>query len=489
MRVERRKPRTARVGVFGVGYHVYWGQFPGLLDELRLKLDRFLEKVQRTGVCALDFGIVDKAQGAYALTAKLRAADLDLVFCDMLTYATSATFANVIRQVDVPIVLVALQPLAALDYPRATTHMQLANDDFCSVPEFTGVAIRMGKRPPEVILGTLEGDAQADAEIAEWCDIAMALHDVKRARIGHFGHPIENMLDMQTDQTALTAAFGCHIVQTEADDLLALERSVTSQAIERKIAEIIELFDRPDPGADPVTRRLTDEDLTTSARVAVTLDQFIQLHELDALAYYYEGEPESALRRLVTNLIVGNSLLTAAGFPMCGESDLKTCIAMLLMDRINIGGSFAEFHPIDFREGFVLIGHDGPHHINIADGKPVLRSLVTYHGKPGQGASVEFKIKEGPVTMLSIGVNANGRFRFILAEGESGGGPIPATGNTNTRGFFKPDVRTFLRNWVAQGPTHHFALGVGHRARTLQRIADALGIEHVLVDPSSRLRG
>lgn len=481
MRVPRRKPRTARVGLFGVGYHVYWKQFPGLLDELHNKLNVLDSKIQGNRVEVVNFGIVDKAQDAYALVARLKAADLDLVFCDMVTYATSATFGIIVRSLDIPIVLVALQPLAALDYANATTYMQLVNDDFCSVPEFTGVAIRMGKPAPEVILGTLENDPQADAEIADWCDVAKALNSARHARIGHFGHPIEHMLDMQTDQTALTAAFGCHIVQTEADDLLRLSRDVTAEEIEEKREEILELFDTPDPGSDPLTRRLTDEHLTTAARVAVTLDKFVEHHELDGLAYYYEGEPGSELRTIVTNLIVGNSLLTAAGFPMCGESDLKTCLAMLLMDRIDIGGSFAEFHPIDFKEGFVLVGHDGPHHINIADGKPVLRSLTKYHGKPGNGASVEFRIKDGPITMLSIGLTAQGRFKFVLAEGQSVHGPIPATGNTNTRGFFEPDVRTFLKRWVAAGPTHHFALGIGHRAQTLARIATALGIEHVIV--------
>lgn len=485
MNIERRKPRSARVGIFGVGYHVYWDQFPGLLDELQGKLSVLDGKVRATGVEVYNYGIVDKAQGAYALVPRLKADDLDLIFCDMLTYATSATFGIIVRSLDVPIVLVALQPLAAMDYANATTRMQLANDDFCSIPEFTGVAIRMGKRAPEMILGTLENDPEADAEIVEWCDIAMALHDLRTARIGHFGHPIEHMLDMQTDQTALTAAFGCHIVQTEADDLLRLERQVTAQEIERKRAEILELFDTPDPGIDPVTRKLTDEHLETAARVAVTLDKFVAHHELDGLAYYYEGEPGSALRIIVTNLIVGNSLLTAAGFPMCGESDLKTCVAMLLMDRLNIGGSFAEFHPIDFREGFALVGHDGPHHINIAEGKPALRSLVKYHGKPGSGASVEFRIKDGPITMLSIGLNAAGKFHFVLAEGQSVRGPIPATGNTNTRGFFLPDIRTFLKRWVAAGPTHHFALGVGHHARALGRIAAILGLEHVLVTPEN----
>ncbi|MDP3069800.1 MAG: L-fucose/L-arabinose isomerase family protein [Opitutaceae bacterium] len=482
VRIPRRKPRTARIGLFGVGYHVYWGQFPGLLDELLAKLAVLEQRVAATGATVVNFGMVDKAQDAYALLPKLKAADLDLVFCDMVTYATSATFGAIIRGLDVPIVLVALQPLAAMDYAKATTHLQLANDDFCSVPEFTGVAIRMGKRPPEVILGTLHDDPAAEAELTEWCEIAMALHDLKRARLGHFGHPIEHMLDMQTDQTALTAAFGLHVVQTEADDLLRLSRDITSAEIAAKSAEILALFDTPDPKADPLTRKLTDDDLQIAARTAVALDKFVAHHALDGLAYYYDGEPGSPLRELVTNLIVGNSLLTAAGFPMCGESDLKTCVAMLIMDRLGIGGSFAEFHPIDFREGFVLVGHDGPHHINIAAAKPVLRSLVKYHGKPGKGAGVEFKIKEGPITMLSIGVTAQGKFKFIIAEGESVHGPIPATGNTNTRGFFRPDVRTFLKRWVAEGPTHHFALGIGHRAQSLRRIGEALGLETVVIN-------
>jgi len=486
MNMARKKKRTAKIGIFGVGFNKYWPQFDGLLDELTGKLNIFIGRVKANEVQVTSFGIADDAASAYALLPKLRAADLDLVFCHMLTYATSGTFGVIVRGLDIPLVLVALQPLKALDYSKASTYMQLCNDDFCAVPEFTGVAIRMGKKPPPVILGTLENDPTAEGEISQWCNIAMVLHDLKRARIGHFGHPIEHMLDMQTDHTALTAAFGCHIVQTEADELLKLQRTVTETEINDKKTQILDLFDTPDPKSDPITEKLTEKDLQIAARVAVSLDKFIDTYNLDGLAYYYEGEKGSPMRELVTNLIVGNSLLTAAGFPMCGESDLKTCIAMLIMDRLDIGGSFAEFHPIDFNEGFVLVGHDGPHHINIADSKPILRSLSKYHGKPGTGAGVEFKIKEGPITILSIGLTANGRFKFILAEGESVRGPIPPTGNTNTRGFFKPDVRTFLKKWVAEGPTHHFALGVGHHARTIQEIAEILNLESVIVTPEDK---
>ena len=481
--IERRKPLNARIGVFGVGFWKYWGQFEGLLDEMHNKQARLIEKIRKHKVDVFDFGMVDNAQKAYELVPKLKAANLDLIFCDMVTYATSSTFGTIIRNIDVPVVMVSLQPLQALDYTKASTHMQLANDDFCSVPEFAGVAVRMGKKIPEVIIGTLDNDPEADSEIELYCKIARVLHDLKTARIGHFGHPIESMLDMHSDPTMFTAAFGCHIVQTEAEDILFHYNKVTENEIDAYMEKILGFFDTPDPVSDPVTRKLTPEDLHTAARVSVALEKFVAEKELDGLAYYYDSLEGSELRKIVTNLIVGNSLLTSAGFPMCGESDLKTCIAMLIMDRMEMGGSFAEFHPIDFKENFVLVGHDGPHHINIADSKPVLRSLIKYHGKPGSGASVEFKIKEGPITMLSLSSTYEGKFKFVIAEGESVHGPIPPTGNTNTRGFFKPDVKTFLKSWIKEGPTHHFALGIGHNAAALKKIADYLNIEASIVQP------
>ncbi len=485
--IPRKKPLQANIGVFGVGHYAYWPQFDGLLDELREKQRKFIRKLEPMNVTVTDFGIVDDAKSTYELLPKLKAADLDLIFCDMLTYATSSTFGVIIRDIDIPIVLVALQPRKAMDYPNASTYMQLCNDDICSLPEFTGVAVRMGKKAPDCIIGTLEDDPIAEAEIAEYCQIAKVLHDLKRVRIGLMGHVLEAMLDMHSDPTMFTATFGCHIVQTEPHDVYRYYRNVSDEESKREEEKILTFFDTPTPVSDPITRKLTEEDLHTAAKVSVALNKFIEEKQLDGLAYYYEGEPDSELRKMVTNFIVGNSMLNAAGFTMCGELDLKTCIAMMIMDRLEIGGSFAEFHPIDFEGDFVLVGHDGPHHLNIADGKPVLRSLLKYHGKPGSGASVEFKIKEGPMTMLGITSTYEGKFKFVIAEGESVQGPIPPTGNTNTRGYFKPDVRTFLKRWMAQGPTHHYALGIGHKANVIKKIANYLDIEAVIVVAESEI--
>ena len=479
--IRRLKPLQARIGILGVGHHTYWDQFDGLLNQMHQKLDAFEQLVSLNGVDVKNFELSDCAETAYKLVDQINGTNLDLLFIDMVTYATSSSIAAIFNSCHLPMVLVALQPDKALDYDVASTHMQLYNDDICAIPEFINVAIRLGRPTPEMIIGMLENDEKAAAEISEYCQIAKTVNSLKKARIGQMGHVLESMLDMHTDATMLTATFGSHIVQTEPEEVLKHFHNASKEKVADYKDQIKAFFDFPDPKSDPITEKLKPEDLETAARVGVALDAFIEEKRLDGLAYYYEGEPESALRKVVTNFIVGNSLLTASGFPMCGEMDLKTCFAMLIMDRLEMGGSFAEFHPIDFKEGFVLVGHDGPHHLNIADGKPVLRSLKKYHGKPGHGASVEFKIKSGPITMLSIAQKANGKFKFIIAEGESHDGPIPPTGNTNTRGFFKPDVRTFLKRWFSEGPTHHFALGIGHRAETIRKIGKFLDIETVII--------
>ena len=479
--ISRKKPRTARVGIFAVAHATYWDQFPGLEDNILGYHRDFCEMVASNDVEIMDFGMVDSNEKAYAALKQIKAACVDILFCNMVTYATSSVFAPIIRQADMPVVLIALQPRKALDYTQASTFMQLENDNICSVPEFTGVAVRMGKQIADVIVGHLYGDTQAQQELRQWCDIAKVLHDLHGARIGLMGHVLEAMYDMHTDPTAISAAFGVHVPLLEIEDVQHFYEAVTPEEIESKQKQILEEFDTPDPQSDPLTGKLTPADLRQAAHTAVALDHFVEHYDLTGLAYYYEGSPDSVQRRIATTFIVGNSILNAQGIPMCGEFDLKTCIAMLIMDRLNIGGSFAEFHPFDFEEDFILVGHDGPHHIAIADGKPVLRSLNKYHGKPGSGASVEFKIKEGPITMLGITQNANGGFKFVIGEGYSKAGPIPPTGNTNTRGFFAPTTREFVKKWVMEGPTHHYALCVGHHAQTIAKIGQILGIETVIV--------
>ena len=479
--IERKTKRVARIGTFAVAHATYWDQFEGLLDNIMGYHADFVKKLEANDVEVIDYGMVDSSEKGYEAARRMRGDNLDLLMCNMVTYATSSVFAPIVRDTHIPMVLVALQPREAMDYTKASTFMQLENDNICSVPEFMGVAERLDRTIHDVIIGTLYNDAEADAEVTKWCDIAKVLHSLSGARLGLMGHVLEAMYDMHADPTAISAAFGLHVPLLEIDDVVELYNTVTEDEIQEKIALIDREFDMPDPKSDPVTTKLTDADKYQAAKSAVALDKLVEKYNLTGLAYYYEGSEDSVQRKVATTFIVGNSILNAEGTPMCGEFDIKTLVAMLIMDRLDIGGSFAEFHPFDFKEDFILVGHDGPHHLRIANGKPVLRSLKKYHGKPGSGASVEFKLKEGPITMLGITQTRNGKFKFVIGEGTSKAGPIPPTGNTNTRGFFEPTTKEFIKKWVMECPTHHYALGIGHHADTIAKIAEILGIEYVII--------
>ncbi len=364
--IQRKKKRTANIGFFSVVHETYFGQFDGLEEKLRFYHTETVKIIEKNDVNVIDYGVVASSEEAFDAAGKMNADGLDLLFCNMITYATSSVFAPIIKNVGVPVVLTALQPLRHLDYTKASTFMQLENDNICSVPEFTGVAIRMGKKVADVVIGCLYGDEEVERNIAEWCDIAKVLHSLKGARIGLMGHVLEAMYDMHADPTAISEAFGVHVPLIEIDDAVKCYEDVTDGEIEAKKKMILEEFDTPKPESDPVTEKLTEADLERAARGAAALDRLVAEKRLTGLAYYYEGREGTIQREVSTSFIVGNSILNAEGTPMCGEFDIKTCIAMLIMDRLGIGGSFAEFHPFDFDEDFILVGHDGPHHIAIA---------------------------------------------------------------------------------------------------------------------------
>ncbi|MFC5402621.1 arabinose isomerase [Cohnella soli] len=473
--------KKARVGVMTVGHEPYWGQFPGLKDELEGYGKQFESMLRGQEVEVVSAGFVDSVEKSFAAAALLKSQSIDFLFVNLSTYVTSSSAATPILNLSLPTVLVALQPLPRLDYQKTTTYMQLANDNICSLPEIAGVLVRAGKPAAGMVIGTLNNDPLVAAQLREWCQVANARAAFKHAKIGYLGHTYEGMYDMNSDPTAFTLSFGSHVQMLEMCDLASFVNSVTTVEVADKVEEIRSVFTIADPFIDPITRIVRPEDLDWSARVAVGLDKLIAEFGLTGLAYYYKGTDNNEYERIASNMVLGNSLLTGKGIPLAGEADLKTCAAMLIMDRLEAGGSFAELHPCDFIDDIVLVGHDGPHNIRISDGQPVIRGLDLFHGKRGSGIGVEFSIRSGPVTLLSISQTANGKFKLIAAEGESIKGPIPQTGNTNTRCHFGCSVAEFVEKWCSAGPTHHFALGIGHVNSQIRKLAQTMDIELQIV--------
>lgn len=474
--------KKAKIALVTLGHYIYFNQFEGLKAELMQKGENFKRYIDSEKYTIVDAGFVDSVNEAFEAVKMLKREDIDLLFILLSTYVPSAAAAPFAHYLDVTQVLVCIQPLDLLDCKLATTYIQLANDDICAMPEIAGVYERLGKKIPHCIVAAASQSDYIAKQVNEWCLAAFAKAAFKYETFGYLGHTYEGMYDMHTDATAFTATFGSHVKMLEMCELSDLFKNVTDTEIGDIINEVKDIFEICDPSVDQLTDFVSEEDLLYSASAAAALKKLISDNKLTALAYFYKSEKGNPYEKLAANLIIGNTLLTSSGIPLAGEADLKTAAAMLIMQRIGAGGSFAEIHPFNISSDTVLIGHDGPHNIQIAEGKPRLRKLKKYHGKSGSGIGVEFSLKSGPVTLLSISVDRNGKLRMIAAEGESLSGDIPQTGNTNTRVKFGCPIETFLSKWCQSGSTHHLALGVGQCMSTLRKFSEMTGIELIEVE-------
>jgi len=469
-----------KIGLFGIGLEAYWTQFAGLEERLRGYVSQVADRLARPGVEIVNLGLIDSPEKAVVAGHQFRQADVDLIFLYVTTYALSSTVLPVVRRAKVPVIILNLQPAPAIDYARfnalsdrtAMTGEWLAHCSACPVPEIANVFNRCGIAFRQ-ITGVLGDDPACWGEINEWIEAARVAHTMEHNRLGVMGHYYNGMLDIYSDLTQQCASFGGHIEIVEVDELAALRRDVSEMEIQERAAEFHQLFS-VQPDCPP-------EELSRAARTSVALDRLVANHGLGSLAYFYNGTGNPDNEDAISSIILGNSLLTARGVPVAGELEIKNAQAMKIMDAFGAGGSFTEYYAMDFNDDVVLMGHDGPGHLAIAEGKTKVRPLSVYHGKVGRGLSVEMSVKHGPVTLLSVVQTRDGRLQLLYAEGESVRGPILEIGNTNSRYRFIIGARKFVNEWNQHGPAHHCAVGVGHIASKLAKLGQLLGLETIRV--------
>lgn len=490
--------KKARIGIYTVGLHHYWEQFDGLRERL-ISYGKFIEdKISAMEHMEVyNYGLVDCADEGIKAGKWMNEKNVDLIFLHLGTYVTSDAVLPVHQHCKAPVVILNLQPAAQINYEKTGTGEWLAHCGACPAPEIAN-AFHRAEIPFRIVNGLLglsytpdismtyeKTDTRPEAihawlQIEEWCKAAFVVSALGNCRFGFLGNNYSGMLDLYSDYTMLQAQTGIHIELLEMCDLNRQLHSVTNMEIKEKIQEITEMFEiSEDSPSDPLAKKPTQEQLEWSAKVAAAQEKLVKEFRLDALAYYYHGAPDSDYERLQSGFIVGHSLLTAKGIPCSGEGDLKTAVAMKICDLLGVGGSFCEIVVTDYLNGTILLGHDGPFHLAIANGKPILRGLGLYHGKQGNGISVEAKVRTGEITTLNLTQTYDGRLKLISSEAESTNYPIMTIGNTQTHVRFRTDPDTYMEKWFNEFPTHHFAMSIGHNAEQFKKIADLIGLHHV----------
>ena len=488
----------ARIGLYSAGLNTYWAQFAGLKDRL-LGYNSFIaEKLSQVGE-VYNFGLVDDETAGRQAGEYFNAHNVDIIFAHSATYFTSSTVLPVHQICKAPAVWLNLQPTPQMNYAKTGTGEWLAHCVGCPVPEASNAFERAGipfhvvngllglEKTPEIsvtdeVTAHMPQAQKAWAEILEWARAAQVKRAMAHARFGFLGNNYSGMLDMYSDFTMLQAQLGLHVELLEMCDLDSQLNKVTDAEVAEKRAEVERFFTiSGDSPSDPIAKKPTEEQLDWACRVAAAQERLVKARRLDGLSYYYHGADGNHYEELQGGFIVGHSLLTAKGVPCAGEGDLKTNVAMKICDLLGTGGSFTEIVAMDYLTNTMLLGHDGPFHISISDGKPVLRGMGVFHGKRGSGVSVEANVISGPVTTLGLTQTGAGRLRLIASEGVAVKHPILTIGNTQTHVDFGMPLDDYMDQWFQYAPTHHCAMSVGHNAKLFEKVAQLLGVEYVKV--------
>lgn len=429
MTLDRITPRKTRVGLVAGGLGAYWPQFPKLLPQLQASARRVAERLSGMDCEVVDVGFVSDAQEGAAAAEELRVAGCDLIIGFLTTYLTSSMLAPVAQRSGAPVLLLNLQPTEAMDHESFDTGAWLAYCGACPLPEMANTFRLLGVEFRSVS-GYLE-DTRAWTRIERWIKAAGVRAAFRNGRHGLLGHLYPGMMDVSTDPTLVSGQLGGHVEILEIDDLRVRVEKVTESETADRVALACDVF--------TVDESVVDEDFAWGARVSVALDRLVEDFSLDSLAYYHRGLDGETHERVGAGFILGASLLTARGIPAVGEYELRTSLAMLLMDRLGAGGSFTELQALNFHDNVVEMGHDGPAHLGISARKPLLRGLGVYHGKRGWGVSVEFDVKQGPVTLCGLAQALDGTFSLVASEGTVVPGPLLRIGNTTSRVDFGCD--------------------------------------------------
>ena len=469
-----------KIGLFGIGLEAYWSQFEGLKTRLEGYVETVAQKLNAFDAEVVNLGLVDTPEKAVEAGHQFRQNDVDIIFLYVTTYALSSTVLPVVQRAKVPVIILNLSPEAAIDYTTFNamtdrtkmTGEWLAYCSACPVPEIANVFNRANIKFHQ-ITGMLHNDPECWTEVEEWVSAAKVANIMAHNRLGAMGHYYSGMLDIYTDITLQLVSFGGHIEIIEVDELSALRRETSESTVANRVSEFHQLFD--------IQADCSDYELSRAAKTSVALDKLTEKYDLGSLAYYYKGTGISENENTVSSIILGTSLLTARNIPVAGEYEIKNAQAMKIMDSFGVGGSFTEYYAIDFKDDVVLMGHDGPGHLAIAQGKMKVKPLQVYHGKVGNGLSIEMSVKHGRVTLLSVVQKRDGTLMLLCAEAESVAGAILEIGNTNSRYKFSIGARRFVNEWNTHGPAHHCAVGIGHIASKIMKLGDLLGLEVVKV--------
>jgi L-arabinose isomerase len=457
-----------RAGLMAVGLGSYWPQFPGMRDGVLSAHKRVASLIEEHAEI-VPAGLIDSATRARQAGELFRGSQVDMVFCHLSTYANSETLLPAVVDLDVPVVLLNVQPVRALEFEKVTRIEEwLGVACTCAaLPEMTAALIRLKKRF-STVTGHLQQDQELIDRLREWCVIGGIRRRLHSQSMALLGRPFAGMMDLHLDETHLFKTLGMFVKHLDWDDVIEEKSHLAARDLQAHVDRLTAAFEMPSS--------LSKKDIEEVAGTTGALQLFVRRHELLGIASHFEGAATGPRGELLASLNPGLSMLMAEGIACPVEGDIKAGIALLIMKSVAGTATLAELYSMDFDNDVCIVGHSGAGDPAISSTRPVLRASEVFHGKTGRGYVTQLFPKLGPATLLAFTQDASGDYRLVAAEGEIVEGPTLHLGDTNCRMHFSGGLRAFIDGWSALGPTHHGVLGLGLHIGAIRRVAIALGI-------------
>lgn len=457
------------VGFMAVGLEPYWGQFAGMREKCEYHHAVLKEKFDSEKTEIEDVGIVDSEELARKAGRVFEEKKVDVVFCQMLTYAASVYIAPVVRKLDVPVILLNVQYKKALDYDNVKGIGDWLGEGItcAGVPEATAVLVQLDKKFA-VVTGHME-DAEVNGKINAWCDAVRIQKTLASMNMGLFGRSYAGMMDLCVNESKIFEKFGTFIHHLDWQEIIDCGVGIEECAVQERVRRMSEIF--------VLGEDVAKEDLEYIARITEGLKKIVEKYNLHSIATHYEFDAPENQVDLVAALNPAMTMLMTEGISGAPEGDLRAALAMVILKTLAGNAMTAELYSMDFNDDLCIIGHSGACDANVSKEKATLKSSSVFHGKSGKGYMTQFFPEPGPVTMLALTENRDGTFKLVAAEGMSVEGPVLKLGDTNLRVKFPIGVEEFVNRWSMEGPTHHGVLAKGLYVRELQYVADVLGVE------------
>jgi L-arabinose isomerase len=414
-------------------------------------------------------GFVEHESDAERAAQMFNTASVDLIVVVELAYQKGAVPAGMFLNTKAPILVWNTQHIRGLP-EDANFDVIMLNSGMCGLPELTNGLLRSGRNFR--VITSHVADPQGLAQIGEYAIAAAVARRLRNARIGIIGHFYEGMTDLMVDQFSLRYSLGPSCWPIEPEKVAAATAAMQSEKVNSLIEEERRRF----------RNELPPEIFERSVRLALALEQVVKESRIDALATFEQAWLADSRVGIVPNYGAGR--LMSLGVPSVPEGDVPTAVCMLILQELAGYSTIIENYVMNFDNETILFSHDGTGNPALASSSAnvSIKPSIYYRGIHGFGAAFEFNYAPGDVTILSLVPLRNGKWRFVVAEGESlPMKPRPLSAPQMTFRHSSGSIQEYCDRWCSAGASHHMALAYGRLAKKVSRVGELLGVEVVVV--------